>query len=245
MSSTVEKASDTTAKSSRKADEGTRNLNDNLHDHSFHDLCCDDPTKSGATLPMSKLISALYGGVHIQLSLRAYMDLANTLANVSFKDFVPLHLFMGQSEARRMIEPYANWRSEKPINRQAMDYTNNDPELWRQIIRTMLHMTADILDLGTDVRTLCDTIAHNVKRVLTGFPHWSINTCNFVAKRVCEQFDLLRNNIANPARSSLNWTVEGLVSTHIYAQYATRSALIVDAEKIPSWTTPEVQSPHA
>ena len=239
MSSTVEKASDTTAKSSRKADEGTRNLNDNLHDHSFHDLCCDDPTKSGATLPMSKLISALYGGVHIQLSLRAYMDLANTLANVSFKDFVPLHLFMGQSEARRMIEPYANWRSEKPINRQAMDYTNNDPELWRQIIRTMLHMTADILDLGTDVRTLCDTIAHNVKRVLTGFPHWSINTCNFVAKRVCEQFDLLRNNIANPARSSLNWTVEGLVSTHIYAQYATRSALVIDAEKIPSWTTPE------
>ena len=53
VSNTVEKASETTAKSSRKASEGTRNLYDNLHDRRFHDLCCDDPPISGASIPMS------------------------------------------------------------------------------------------------------------------------------------------------------------------------------------------------
>ena len=121
---------------------------------------------------MSKLIATLYGGVYVQLSLRAYIDLANSLANVAFPDFVPLQMFMELSAATRAVIPYATWRSEKPFNRKTIDYTNNDPELWRVIIRTLLNLTADILDLSPDVRTLCDIIANNVKQKLVSFPHW-------------------------------------------------------------------------
>ena len=128
---------------------------------------------------------------------------------------------------------------KKPIPRQAVDYTNNDPELWRVIIRTLLHMTADILDLSPDIRTLCDTIASNVKRRLVSFPHWSIATSVLVARRACEEFDLLRNHIIGPSRSTLAWTVEGLDTSQVYPQYSTRQALIMAGSNIPSWTTPE------
>ena len=237
VSNTVEKASETAAKSSRKADEGTRNLYDNLHDRSFHDLCCDDPPTSGASIPMSKLISTLYSGVYVQLSLRAYIDLANSFATVCFQDFVPLQQFMEQTSALHTITPYTIWRSEKPFPRKAIDYTNNDPELWRIIIRTLLNLTADILDLSPDVRTLCDIIANNVKQTIASFPHWSVTTCIFVAKRACEQFDLLRNHITSASRPTISWTIEGSTLGTGHVKYSTRTAIISAASTIPSWTT--------
>ena len=239
VSNTVAKASETTAKSSRKAAEGTRNLYDNLHDRSFHDLCCDNPPLSGASIPMSKLSSTLYGGIYVQLSLRSYMDLANSLANVSFQDFIPLQQFMTQTEAMRIVNPYATWRSEKPFPHQAIDYTNNDPELWRIIMRTLLNLTADILDLSPDVRTLCDIIANNVKQRLVSFPHWSITACLFVARKACEQFDLIRNHIISTSRTILKWAVEGSAINHVYAKYSTHAAIITAVSTIPLWTTPQ------
>ena len=241
VSETVEKSSETAAKTSRKAEDGTKNVYDNLHNRGFHDLFCDDPATSGASIPLFKLISRVTGGIYVQCSLKSYIELGNSLSNVGYHNFLPLHLVMEHTEARQIAQQVINHRSEKPYPKATTDYTDNNPETWRVIVWTTLNFVGDLLDLGLEYRLVADTIATNVKRFLGKLSDWNAENCLAIVKLAFEQFDIERSRcrVATSAPTqniATAWSRDPAVHMASSVQYHSRPDAVKVMCTIPYFT---------